>query len=125
MPLFEAIIAGASVYYAHRQTRIADKALTEARIANAKDITPGLRELPAPFAAKDVTRNTSLATDRPVQGRDLDLAALCAALTEDKPAAITNATVVKGVVVKGGGGFGKTTLARYYIQTFHDQYAGI
>lgn len=120
MPLFEAIIAGASVYYAHRQTRIADKALTEARIANAKDITPGLRELPAPFVDKDVTRNTALATDRPVQGRDLDLAALCAALTEDKPAAITNATVVKG-----GGGFGKTTLARYYIQTFHDQYAGI
>ena len=68
--------------------------------------------------------STGLATDRNVVGRSGDVAQLRQTLTESHAAAITPGTL-GGVVIKGRGGMGKTTLARHYIQTHRSDYFGI
>lgn len=73
----------------------------------AKELPPPVD--PATYANIDIT------PDRPVKGRIEERIKLRAALTKNKAAAI----------VRGTGGMGKTTLARYYIQHHHSEYRGI
>lgn len=62
--------------------------------------------------------------DRNVIGREADVATLRANLTETTAAAITPGSS-GGAVVRGRGGMGKTTLARFYIQRHRTDYFGI
>ncbi|WP_424965004.1 hypothetical protein [Dinoroseobacter sp. S375] len=59
-------------------------------------------------------------TDRKVIGRDADLEKLRTVLASGKGAQITSA----GAVLKGEGGRGKTTLARYYAERMGPSYDG-
>ncbi|MEM6624780.1 MAG: TIR domain-containing protein [Pseudomonadota bacterium] len=82
--------------------------------------------MPAPPVAPDVTPNWPQVTSRgmklsrTVQGRDDDVRALFDLLRQDDRTAI-----VPGVAVKGAGGMGKTTLARYFVQQYRHLYHGI
>lgn len=87
-----------------------------------------LRDAPEPEATPD--RNwprhipPGIGIDRNVIGREADVATLRANLTETAAAAITPGSS-GGAVVRGRGGMGKTTLARFYIQRHRMDYLGI
>lgn len=57
---------------------------------------------------------------RAVQGREDDVV-----LLHEKLTAASRTAIVPGVAVKGTGGMGKTTLARYYVQRYRHLYRGI
>ncbi|MEM7056884.1 MAG: TIR domain-containing protein [Pseudomonadota bacterium] len=93
----------------------------------------GGREQPAPFPnqAKDDGKDKpnpawpqypprGVFLDREVVGRDEDVAQLRQTLLDQQAAAILPATVVKGQ-----GGMGKSTLAKYYVRTYRQHYRGI
>ncbi len=58
--------------------------------------------------------------ERIVQGRNTEVRQLHFALDSQ-----TAAAIIPGAIVKGAGGMGKTTLARYYVQQYASHYAGI
>jgi len=62
----------------------------------------------------------SIRLERQVRGREGDVAALHTNLTNNNAVAI-----VPGTVVKGAGGMGKSTLARYYAEQYAHAYRGV
>lgn len=100
-----------------------DKQESDARIE--RELDDGL---PAPLVAEPKNWpkiiKPGIGLDRNVFGREKDAERLRETLTQTSVVAVTPGTS-GGAVVKGRGGLGKTTLARYYIAKYRAKYHGI
>lgn len=72
---------------------------------------------PDPPAAKPIARINLPSIQRQIFGREVELGQVRDALVAQGQAAVT-------AVVQGHGGYGKSTLARYYMQQFEAEYDG-
>ncbi|MEL6996934.1 MAG: NB-ARC domain-containing protein, partial [Pseudomonadota bacterium] len=100
-----------------------DKQESDARIE--RELDDGL---PAPLVAQPKNWpkiiKPGIGLDRNVVGREKDAERLRETLTQSSAVAVTPGTS-GGAVVKGRGGLGKTTLAKYYIAKYRARYHGI
>ena len=117
-----AFAALGAFYYTRRQARIAEQQRASDEYQKLID-----REKEAKANAKPkwpVVTPLGVALDRDIIGREDDVRTLRETLTQSSAVAVTPGTS-GGAVVKGRGGLGKTTLAKYYIARYRASYHGI
>ncbi len=111
------IIAAATLYYAHRRTRIADQdlALKKAQEAERQTAAAAKAKEDARLAARRIDTTPHLRDI--ITGREREVADLHAAMQTGMAAAL--------IALHGTGGIGKTTLALAYVRQHGRDYAGI
>ncbi|MEM9060226.1 MAG: tetratricopeptide repeat protein [Pseudomonadota bacterium] len=117
-----AFAALGAFYYTRRQARTAEEQRASDEYQKLLD-----REKEAKANAKPtwpVVPPVGVALDRDVIGREEDVRRLRETLTKSSAVAVTAGTSA-GAVVKGRGGLGKTTLAKFYIAKYRESYHGI
>ena len=109
------LIAGVTLYYNRRAALSAERIEDKQSEADAAEL-----DGEAPPADFPEIVSGDIRPDRAVVGREADVAALRRGLVSKSAAAI-----VPGTVVRGQGGMGKSTLARYYAERYRRSYRGL
>ncbi|MFN3614507.1 MAG: hypothetical protein ACK4WC_08105, partial [Rubrimonas sp.] len=112
------MLAVPALYYARRQTRIAEEEQA-ARRERERQAEPPLPAPPPPPAWPAFT-NLAPDLDRAILGRDAAVARIDALFAAARDAGPTPA-----VVLRAAGGTGKTSLARLYLQRRRDRFEGV